>query len=345
MTKMGWVAAAFLAVVGCQSLRSAITIPPNAEGTVQEFTITRPTEQDVLFVIDNSPAMAPMQQALLSNMNTAIHQLALSGNTFQIGMTTTDENCSDTPPTPNPWDGRCGRLFSPDGADPIIRGSNYASGDALVARFNQVVAAIGTNGSSTPQGLQAATDAISDVNTALGRANAGFVRSQAQLAIVIISNSPDNSFANSPTEWAQKIAATKPQSLVVVGTITVDDASDRYSAFANFWPAHLTNAITQSDFSPTISNVTNLAVESCFSVDHPPANGDANNMELSKRVAGQTTFEIAPQITEGQAQNANADGWFYSVDPPTAGNAVSSVCVSGSFGPQLGDTYRLFVLN
>ncbi len=183
-----------------------------------ELTVDRPSEADVLFVIDSSGSMKQHQENLTRNISAYIDNLVASPNKFQIGVTTTDLNdCTDTPPEGNPWDGKCGRLLSPDGQDPIMRRVDYVDASQDVAgqsaanlrladRFRQIVAAVGTNGSGYEQGMKAAARAVDSELTAAGKPNSGFLRPGALLMVIVLSDESDCSYSfNQQTGYSQFI--------------------------------------------------------------------------------------------------------------------------------------------
>lgn len=180
------------------------------------LTVDRPSETDVLFVIDSSGSMKQHQDNLQRNISAYIDILSKSPNKFQIAITTTDLNdCNDVPPAGNPWDGKCGRLLSPDGQDPIIRRVDYPCNapegeacinPALVDRFRAIVNAVGTNGSGYEQGIKAAARAVDPELTAAGKPNSGLVRPGALLMMVILSDESDCSYSyNQQDGYAQFI--------------------------------------------------------------------------------------------------------------------------------------------
>lgn len=225
-------------------------------GQTTEVTIDRPSESDILFVIDSSGSMKTKQDNLKRNISLFIDTLATSVNKFQIAVTTTDNtSCTDVPPTPNPWDGKCGRLLSPDGTDPIIRRADFADNAALANRFRSTVDAVGVLGSPYEEGLKSAFRAVSPDLAGPGKPNAGFVRPNAQLVIVILSDETDCSFSldnpedravfvgsslqsgqscyefkdqlEPPSAWAQRITTVKGRRrLVSVGVISAAVAVD-----------------------------------------------------------------------------------------------------------------------
>lgn len=235
--------------LGCRSYPFIFQPASTVQGVTKEQSDLAPGESDILFVIDNSGSMADKQAELKASFSTYIAAFAKSENKFQIAVTTTDNTCSNVPPSPNPWDGKCGRLFSPDGADPIIRRSDYANDTDIVARFNQIVSAIGTSGSPYEQGMKSAYLAVSSDLTGTGKPNAGFLRPEAKLVIAIVSDESDCSYSFDaqqgldvfvlssldtgqscyqfadklvpPKDWAQLILNVKTrQGLVAVATVT-----------------------------------------------------------------------------------------------------------------------------
>ncbi len=215
-----------------------------------DLTVDRPSEADILFIVDSSGSMKPHQENLKRNITAFIETLAQAPQKFQIGVTTTDLNGCEIPPTPNPWDGKCGRLLSPDGADPIMRRVDYADNNAaLIARFQQTIEAVGTGGSGYEQGLKAAIRAVEPDLVGAGKPNSGFLRPAALLGLVFLSDEWDCSYSDDPqlgstlflqtsleaaqscyelkdqlekvTEWANRAVNVKGRpSLIAVGAIT-----------------------------------------------------------------------------------------------------------------------------
>ena len=130
---------------------------------------------DILFVIDNSCSMSEEQAALGNNFGNFIGTLTQQNIDFQIGVTTTDVDSS----------GEQGRLVEPSGVR-IVRPSTPNAASVLAANVQ-----LGTNGSYSEKGLEAAYLALSDplINTH----NAGFVRTGASLAVIVLSDEEDSS--------------------------------------------------------------------------------------------------------------------------------------------------------
>lgn len=425
--------------LGCRSYPFIFQPASSVQGVTKEQTDLQPGESDILFVIDNSGSMADKQLALTTSFGKYIATFATSQNKFQIGITTTDNTCSTVPPSPNPWDGKCGRLFSPDGTDPIIRRSDFANDNDVVARFNDIVSKIGTAGSPYEQGMKSAYEAISADLTGTGKPNAGFLRPAAKLVIAIVSDESDCSYSfdaqqgldvfvlshldtgqscyqfadklPTPNFWAQQILNIKTrQGLVAVATITssvrdssgavipsecvvgsdgqpsnkcscfegsplsycqytaisspppgqvgvcdvanpnccIGLANDRYSQFADFWTTHFKDSVCQNDYSNALEQFGKISDNNCFPIDPPPANDDATNIQIKRRLSDESTFSIVPLLpytTPDQAKQGGGNGWWYYVDPSTQGQKVHNICLLGNYQRVLNDTYRIFVLS
>jgi hypothetical protein len=168
---------------------------------------------DLLFVIDNAPSMLDKETALLNNLPNFINVLqAMQGGlpNIHIGVITPDlgtRGALDVTPAPMIGGGGPGSCASNGQAgemrtDPSVDGHfivdvaltdgtrrrNYTG--TLAEAFNRL-ASVGTQGCGFEQPLEAAKLALSSQT-----ANAGFLRSGAQLAIVIIDDEDDCSVAH-----------------------------------------------------------------------------------------------------------------------------------------------------
>ena len=153
------------------------------------------TQIDVLFVIDSSPAMAPVQEKLAGDYRSMIASIQTS--TFgglpdlHIGVTTTDATDQGRL--------RLGRFLSNVPRFGWQREANYAG--ALDDEFVDL-AAVGTQGQARVQPIDAALRAISPV------VNPGFLRPYARLLVVILAASDDDS-TTSIEDARRALTATK----------------------------------------------------------------------------------------------------------------------------------------
>ncbi len=180
-----------------------LRVPLTGEGVsssrqVDEFVQTSGQTVDVLFVVDNSGSMGEEQDNLSDNFADFINGAQAFQNDYQIGVVTTDMDSEQ----------QSGRLRSPR----IMR-----RGAGVESQFRGAVD-VGTNGSGTERGLAAAKAALSDplafdtgvacandaacvmpdrcVEGVCGGPNRGFVREEAALEVIFVSDEDDFSDAS-----------------------------------------------------------------------------------------------------------------------------------------------------
>jgi hypothetical protein len=178
-----------------------------AARNTDHFTQLETPRADILFVIDNSGSMSSRQQNLANNFGSFMQFANSQGLDYHIAVVSTDvieesvqpmSLCPDVAQRPDGMqEGQCG--FFADGnafdstnpmMDPtwrIITRTTLPSPEmALRTIIDQ-----GAHGSGFEQGLDAAYRALSGAKISVGW-NAGFLRPDAYLAIVIVSDDDDS---------------------------------------------------------------------------------------------------------------------------------------------------------
>ncbi len=177
-----------------------VVVPLAGGGTYEtehtdEFVQTNGTEVDVLFVVDNSGSMGDEQNNLASNFSNFITAAAGWSADYHIGVTSTD------------MDADSGRLI---GTPRFVTNADWQAFENNVR--------LGDSGSATEQGLAASQAALSLPRTAdsdvacsddagcpepercydgfCGGSNRGFLRSDAALEVVYVSDEEDSSPAD-----------------------------------------------------------------------------------------------------------------------------------------------------
>ncbi len=144
----------------------------------------RPGAIDILFVLDNQPYMCAPGQKLAAEFQVFITQLNTFGLDFQIGVVTSD---MDNPQFQ-------GKLVPDNGSDLYLTSAMTTS--ALVNDFGQMIANVGSTGSTNSQPLLAAATALQPpLSTGT---NSGFLRSNAALAVIVVDDEDDYSLTVSP---------------------------------------------------------------------------------------------------------------------------------------------------
>jgi hypothetical protein len=225
-------AIALLALAGC------VTDPPPPEGDPVRSVVTRieipmyvNTQLDVLFVIDNSPAMAAAQTKLIADYRSMIERLSHASvgelPDVHIGVTTTDPRDQGRL--------RRGRFLVDTPRFGWQRERNY---DGALADEFLDLAAVGNGGLADTQPLDAARRAVS------AAVNPGFLRADATLAIIVLTAGDDR--GTQPIgEVVQAVRGLKtdPAKIIVAGAsgacaadgITATDAP-RLAAFVDAFP-------------------------------------------------------------------------------------------------------------
>jgi len=160
--------------------------------------LTACTSVDVLFVIDNSGSMADQQDSLVASFDgfvRGMQERLADATSYHIGVVTTDDYRFNAPGCQNIGDlvTRTGGGNSSDmDCQPFASGASYMS-DAdidLEARFS-CAAKVGTFGADDERAMRALLNAVDPASSAPGACNAGFIRPDSLLVIVIISDEDD----------------------------------------------------------------------------------------------------------------------------------------------------------
>ncbi len=139
---------------------------------------------DVLWVVDNSSSMAPLQANLTSNFNSFISNFEALGYDFHMAVTTTDSYKSEANFSNDPTLAKFGDGIGPTSGIFVILSTTPNLGSVFVTN-----ATTGINGSGDERAFSSMRDAL---NSPL---NAGFLRTNSFLAVVILSDEDDFSNA------------------------------------------------------------------------------------------------------------------------------------------------------
>ena len=151
--------------------------PPPDDGTaIDVFAQVQLPLVDVLFVIDNSASMGSYQQDLVETFPIFVDYFEGSGVDYHIGVVSTDLDDPD----------HSGKLRTHQGARWIDPGTpNPATAFAAMA-------SLGVDGSGTERGLGATYLALGEEAEAY---NAGFLREDSSVHVVVLSDEPDHTQA------------------------------------------------------------------------------------------------------------------------------------------------------
>ncbi len=254
--------ASILCLVGCAPGESGVRLQHRTDVLEQAAN----NEVDILWVVDNSQSMAEEQAALAAGFQSFASQLEASGTAFQIGVVTTSFEYTDN---------ERGKLV---GDPPFITNDTPEYEAAFAVRAT----AVGIEGSDKEKGLEVAEWALHPSMTMAGGLNEGFVRPDAQLLIVFVSDEEDCSDGGAlegepasacytskdqlipPEDFIESFRDLKPNNRALVSTAAIVGSSagtcpdavagDRYLTVAALMGG-LMGDICESDWSEMLGDL------------------------------------------------------------------------------------------
>lgn len=240
-----------IAAGGCQDYIFEQQCPASVTEAEANFSVVEPVPVDIVFVIDNSGSMRDEQENLARNFDRFIDVIAGSSLNYRLAVVTTDLGDQLDQPTAGPeWAGfvdpvvdqsnptrvvdfsdrsGCRRLdtvqhgcFRPASGNRWLD-SERDSARAIVDAFAGEASQVGTCGSGAERGTEAMLAALE--NTQPGRCNEGFLRDEANLVVVFVTDEDDFG-ADAPSNIIARIGQYKPIEQVRVALIgaVVDNA-------------------------------------------------------------------------------------------------------------------------
>lgn len=221
---------------GCQDYPFEFRNAERSQARKITEIVKNPVPVDILFVIDNSGSMNDEMELLRTNLEGFIGELTNSDNDFQLGIITTDMECnvperdcaadittseacctrveqdgiarceiekdSENNVTWTNCDGGMLRSTKSSGGAFFTRPTDEASRQKLLADMRDTIASLGCQGSGLEAGLEAMQRAVSCAEGTLcpypdiKSRNAGFIRENADLAVIFLTDEDDCSFLN-----------------------------------------------------------------------------------------------------------------------------------------------------
>jgi hypothetical protein len=301
--------------------RVKVVDPPRVDATQIDLLRQADGVVDILWVIDDSGSMVNERRRLVNNFNRFVQELVSLRVDFQMGVISIVSN-----------DG--GRLR---GMTPII--TNQTPDPRAVFETNTTFPA---TRSRWEQGLRMAQFALTPPNTNSGQPNAGFVRPNAALAVIVVTNEDDSSFG--PTEYYGRtfrgikgkgnenlvsfsiIGGPVPNGCIPPGEAnlygSLAEPSFRYTEVATR-TGGIVGSICDASFEQTLLRI-------------------AQALNTLKRVFPLTLVPIVPSIRVTVVDGAVASpipqndvtGWQYRTD-------TNSIVFLGTYVPPPGSTVRI----
>ena len=242
------------------------------------------TKIDILFVIDDSGSMAKQQAKLLNSFSGFIEaiQTVFADHSYHVGVVTSDEYGFNAEGCRS-----LGDLVSQTGwgdCTPFAEGHRFATEqDDLTAKF-PCMANVGTDGSPIEQPVTGLIAALDPAKALPGGCNEGFLRADAVLVVVVITDDPphlpdfDDAHPEMDTSgWHAAVLAAKnndPEAIVVIGFVPWNNRGDYNCAFGfpspnliefvqSFGDQGVLASICENDYAPTFAASVATIVTTC----------------------------------------------------------------------------------
>jgi hypothetical protein len=273
----------------------------------------QPTEvkSDVLFVVDNSSSMGEEQSALASNFSHFIQHTTTLDVDFHIGVLATEVNSADLDVGNPPRDVIPGVLIQAPNRPKIITNST----PDLENAFSENVRIGMCCSDEQEAGLQAAWMALSPPNVSDPQMNGGFMREDAKLYIICISDEQDQSKGNPDfyVDFFSSIKGYHNIDMMKVSAICGDhggcsgsggvaDSGSRYIEVAN-QTGGIFESICTSNWAQALEN---LGIDAFAAIREFPLSRPADASTITVTVDGNT---MSQATTPG-----GANGWTFYPD-------------------------------
>ncbi len=193
------------------------------------------TKVDLLFVIDNSGSMQNEQAALVASFPGFVAGMRAELADvlgYNVGITTTDVFEAHLPPlceimgTLVTSTDDAGGDSSQMDCGPYVSGRRYMTEEDDLATKFACAATVGTRGNPTERPVEALLAALSPDLTAPGGCNEGFLRRDALLVVVVITDERDKTDGD-PAQWFTDLVAIKSgiETNIVMLSVIVNAAS------------------------------------------------------------------------------------------------------------------------
>jgi hypothetical protein len=321
------------------NLGGGIVISTSLEGTgvlapfqTDHFTQADKPKVDLLFIVDNSGSMANKQDQLAINFENFIQVALTQGIDYHIAVTTTGID-----PVANGWTscpggaegGEAGRFFPADNSSPRILTSQTPNPDQVFSEMVHV-------GTCTwlEQGLEAAYFALSpplvnsmdDPNTSMPNdGNAGFLRDDARLAIIVVSDADDQSDQQEPyyESFFRALKSNQPGWFILSAIVTPLDKQDECPTGESSGVRYIQMA---QDTGGVIENI--CTPDWATSLEHlaQGAFGPTTQFPLSAQPIDPTQISVSvngQSLASGWTYNATTNAIvFDSSDAPPPGSSI-----------------------
>jgi hypothetical protein len=186
---------------------------------------------DLLFVIDNSRSMQEEQDSLVASFPgfiAGIEDLLGSQTSYHVGVVTTDHNAynEDACREIGALTTRTGGQMSSDRlCGPFAGGRRYMTAADNLSEAFACAAHVGIEGDWDERPMEALRSVLTGDPPRTAACNEGFLRADALLVVILITDEDDLASVGAPDGWYDAIVSVRDErSLVLLSLVAVDDA-------------------------------------------------------------------------------------------------------------------------
>ena len=258
---------------------------------------------DVLFVVDCSGSMGDDQQNLADNFDAFINWALTLDVDFHIGVVATEvEDNPGYTGTP-PRQVHPGVLVNTSGTPKILTSQTPNLNDAFTDNIR-----LGDDCSNHEAGLEGAWLALSQPLVDDPEANAGFLREDAKLYIIILSDEPDQSKGTPDfyVDFFRSLKGYRNTEMMTVSAICADNPPDGRYYFVTQQTGGIFESILTADWASTLQA---LGFDAFAAIREFPLSRPAD--------AGSLTVTVNGNPIPQASSSGGADGWTYYPDTNT----------------------------
>ncbi len=250
---------------------------PKLDMPPHEMPLAECTVVDLLFVIDNSGSMLDEQEQLIASFDgfvAGIQEYLDEANDYHIGVVTTDAYALNPGPCRS-----LGALVTESAAGvcgPWAAGNYISLADDLASSFT-CAGHVGDQGNGDEHQIEAALRAISSELGEPGACNEGFIRDDALLVLVVITDEDDketpagSGSAGDPDDWfadivARKGVETNVVTLALTGVSPLSECAieaHRIEQFVDNFTYGRIGDVCATDYAPFFEASLEIIQEAC----------------------------------------------------------------------------------
>ena len=260
------------------------------------------TKVDFLFVVDNSPSMEDDQANLVANFPAFIDGISgeLGDIDYHVGVVTSDAYAANDAQAGLGCNELGALVVSTGGSassnaicGPYAGGGNFMTPQDDLTQSFACAASVGVAGAQRERPMEAMTRAVGGALAGPGQCNEGFIREDALLVVVIITDEYDgpgdpdgggnNTSAGDPDSWFQTVVDAKggvETNVVIVSLIRLwggpcepDNEYDdcvNIGTFTDAFTHGLVGGVCDPDYGPIFQEAIGIIDEACTEFE-PPA--------------------------------------------------------------------------